>query len=228
MSSSTTTGGTFLYLYKNGSSVSYSVVTQNQSVNGVLAQPQLNDSIDLIAGDYIDFRVAHANAGSLTIHNDASVNFVNIERISGPSALAATETIAAIYEMNANQSIPNSTETTITWDTKVRDTHGTMNASGIFTVPAAGIYTISASVGYVSNATGVRYMVLSQTGSATKDYRAMENNSPGTSSVVMCATVGFNCRAGDTLFVRTYQSSGGALTLNGPNQNVVTIKRIGG
>jgi hypothetical protein len=102
-----------------------------------------------------------------------------------------------------------------------------MNASGIFTVPVAGIYTISASVGYTGNTTGVRYMVLSQTGSATKDYAAMKNNSPGTASFVMCATVGFNCRAGDTLFVRAFQSSGGALTLNGPSQNVVTIKRVG-
>ena len=153
---------------------------------------------------------------------------LSIVRISGPSAIAANETVAAIYEMTANQSIPNTTETTITWDTKVRDTHGTMNASGIFTVPVAGIYTVSSTVGYTNNSTGLRYMVLSQTGSATKDYRAMENNSPGTGAFVMCATVGFNCRAGDTLFVRTYQSSGGALTLNGPNQNVVTIKRIGG
>mgnify|MGYP007071575286 CR=1 FL=1 len=227
MSSSTTTGGTFLYLYKNGSAVSSNVYTNQQSTNGIMAMPVLVDTIDLIAGDYIDFRISHANAGSLSIYNDATYNYVDIEKISGPSAIAATETIAAIYEMNANQSIPNTTETTITWDTKVRDTHAAMNASGIFTVPAAGIYTINATVGYTSNSTGLRYIVLSQTGSATKDYRAMENNSPGTGAFVMSATVGFNCRAGDTLFVRTYQSSGGALTLNGPNQNVVTIQKTG-
>lgn len=83
MSASNTTGGTFLYLYKNGSAVSANAWTNQQATNNVLAFPVLVDTIQLNAGDFIDFRINHANAGSLSILNDATYNFVAIEKIGG-------------------------------------------------------------------------------------------------------------------------------------------------
>ncbi len=230
MSSSTTTGGTFLYLYKNGSSVSYSVVTQNQSVNGVLAQPQLNDSIDLIAGDYIDFRVAHANAGSLTIHNDASVNFVNIERISGPSQISATETVAARYKSSAAQSFTSGATTIIDFATQTFDTHGavTTGASWKFTAPIAGKYQVSAHTG-IGAATdgGSRQLFIYKNGSVwSQSLQEKQSTTSVAMYVQVCDLV--QCNAGDTIDLRYSQNSGGTLSFTSISDRIwVSILRVG-
>lgn len=228
MSSSTTTGGTFLYLYKNGSSVSYSVVTQNQSVNGVLAQPQLNDSIDLIAGDYIDFRVAHANAGSLTIYNDASVNFVNIERISGPSAIAATEKIRVYGAPGSGQSISNTTNTILTLSATA-DSHG-MVASNQITVPASGTFYIKAEVSYSANTTGTRQVWIERSTGGGAFSAISLDTWPAASSgpTQVQSDIMIDLLAGDKIQFVTWQSSGGALSVNtSTTQNRFFLYRMG-
>jgi len=228
MSSSTTTGGTFLYLYKNGSSVSYSVVTQNQSVNGVLAQPQLNDSIDLIAGDYIDFRVAHANAGSLTIHNDASVNFVNIERISGPSAIAANEKIRVYGAPGSGQSISNGTNTTLTLSATA-DSHG-MVASNQITVPASGTFYIKAEVSYSANTTGTRQVFIERSTGGGAFSAISLDTWPAASSgpTQVQSDIMIDLLAGDKIQFVAWQNSGAALSINASTtQNRFFLYRIG-
>ena len=71
---------------------------------------------------------------------------LKITRLSGPSVVAASETVAAVYQTGAGQSIPNNTVTPIVYGTKVFDTHSAMNAStGVYTVPVSGTFEVKAS-----------------------------------------------------------------------------------
>ena len=230
MSSSTTTGGTFLYLYKNGSAVSSNVYTNQQSTNGIMAMPVLVDTIDLVAGDYIDFRINHANAGSLTVYNDATYNYVDIERISGPSAIAANEVVAARYKSSASQSFASGATDIINFSTADFDTHGavTTGASWKFTAPVAGKYQVNANtaIGAATDG-GARQLYIYKNG-AVWSQTLQEKQS--TTSVAMYVPISdiVPCNAGDTIDLRYSQNSGGSLSFSGMATRIwVSIAKIG-
>lgn len=227
MSSSNTSGGTFLYLYKNGSAVSSNVYTNQQSTNWIYAMPVLVDTIDLIAGDYIDFRINHVNAGSLSIYNDATYNYVDIEKISGPSAIAATEKIRVYGVPGSGQSISNSTNTTLALSATA-DSHG-MVASNQITVPASGTFYIKAEVSYASNATGIRQVWIERsTGGGAFSAITLDSLTAGASTATQVQTdIMIDLLAGDKIQFVTWQNSGGALSINASTtQNRFFLYRI--
>ena len=91
------------------------------------------------AGQQISFR----STGTLTITNSAAYHWITINRLSGPSAIAATETIAASYTTSGSSTPGAGVQTNFV--TKVLDTHNTVTtgASWKFTAPAAGTYDVS-------------------------------------------------------------------------------------
>lgn len=118
-------GAHYYRVYKNGVADDYlsGAPSANYMISGK-AQIRLN------AGEYIDVR---PDASVIT----QSVTYITIERISGPSAIAATETVAASYN------IPNHTaSTTITIGSKISDTHGMVSGNNI-TIPISGFYMFS-------------------------------------------------------------------------------------
>jgi hypothetical protein len=71
---------------------------------------------------------------------------------------------------SANQSISNTTNTAITFDTELEDTdgfHSTVTNTSRITIPAgkAGFYLISGQINYASNAVGVRHGNIYKNGS---------------------------------------------------------------
>jgi len=96
------------------------------------------------AGDIVSIRVFSTSAMNLTA--DVNWNVFGGYRLSGPSVIAASETVAAVYQTGAGQSIPNNTVTPIVYGTKFFDTHSAMNAStGVYSVPVSGTYEVKAS-----------------------------------------------------------------------------------
>ena len=93
--------------------------------------------VDCKAGDVLTF-VSDAT----TTLSTNSVAFV--KRLSGPSAIAASETVAASYWLPANQSAGPTTP--INFSSKQFDSHGavTTGAAWRFTAPIAGTYNVSA------------------------------------------------------------------------------------
>jgi len=129
-----------ILLYKNGS-----VFSQITSVTTNVVIPG-SDCVDLNSGDYIELRT---NNTVTTIAGQQANTFISIERISGPSAIAATELIAAKYLMTSPQAIAT-TATNITITTKVYDTHNAMTTgSNVFTAPAAGLYEFCIEAAYL-------------------------------------------------------------------------------
>lgn len=111
---------------------------------------------------------------------------------------------------SVNQSIPNNTVTTLTFDTEDFDTDGFHSPAlpTRLTVPVVGIYHITASVSWPSNAAGLRAMVILLNGATTlmRDQRApfaAENFNMGETTVELAA--------GDFVEVTVIQTSGGAL-----------------
>lgn len=126
-----------IYLYKNGSQVTAGRLIYTQSTgNGNGSQ-----TVSCVAGDYLQ-----VSSGGANLYNGA----ICIERLSGPSAIAASESVNAKYRASAGQSIPNGAVTLVNWDTKDFDSHGAVT-TGVgtwrFTAPISGKYRIS---GYVS------------------------------------------------------------------------------
>lgn len=129
-------------------------------------------------------------------------------RISASSTAGRT---GCVLRRAATQSISNTTDTAISWDTEDTDTDGFIAVtSDTITVPAGlgGIYGLTTAVGYASNPgtnSNVRFIFTGASG----DYRTSSAN-----STVAYQNEGFGVivalSATNTIKVQTFQSSGGA------------------
>lgn len=224
----------------NGSAGTQTIlqVSKNGSTSGVLLNGRIFDGngtafanlsgnlqISLNSGDTLTVQSYQTSGGNL----NANSFEVHIERLSGPSVIAASESVYAAYETASGASINNSTDTTVIWNTKIQDTHGGMNTStGIFTVPISGLYEITVTNTFNSNSTGSRYITTNQSGSVSASYRGptMQATTTGATGTFNCSR--FKCLAGDQLNAQVFQNSGGALSLSASvTQNYILIKRIG-
>ena len=108
--------------------------------SGAGEQFRLHGSVLVLcnAGDTLGVQAFSGNA--TTLNTSGETSFVEFERLSGPSAIAASETVAARYAVAAG--VSSSTSQPINFATKIIDTHGavTIGASWRFTAPISGKY----------------------------------------------------------------------------------------
>lgn len=182
--------------------------------------------VKVTAGQIIDVR---PNA---TLDSDAG-SVITIERLSGPSAIAASETIAASYTTNAGQTIATGTATIIDFEDRQHDTHGsvTTGASWKFTAQSSGIYAVKASMLFAADAdwtaTETLYLDLFKDGAlyARLDFRTVEVSATSIHGLSGGADV--NLVAGSYIDVRVTQSSGGNVSLDSTSgYNTISIHRI--
>jgi len=183
----TTSGTPVIKLYKNGVANTdmgqLSSATYSQCFTG---------SISLSAGDYIDVRPD----SSLT-QTTYTTNYIAIERISGPSSVAASEKVYAKY--NIAGAVSSDSSTPVNFATKTVDSHAavTTGSGWKFTAPVSGFYQISASLA---------------TSSATSNINIYKNGSANDyigyvfTSNVNCITGGIYLNAGDYIDIRSATS----------------------
>lgn len=145
---STAANTLYLKLYKN-------TTVQNAAGQGVNATtytmgPTVTAIIDAVAGDYFQVKAIASNTSG-TYANDANLSWINIERISGPSQIAASETVAARYMLTSstgNSSFADVTDEIVDFDTKDFDSHGavTTGVSWKFTAPISGLYRFNSLI----------------------------------------------------------------------------------
>lgn len=184
--------------------------------------------VSLKAGDTVSI---YNNSAQWTPAVASWVTF-EIQRLSGPSVVAASETVAMSAYNVSGQSILNAANTAVTNWTKQFDSHSMFNASsGILTIPVSGKYQISFTVNFsvfTINA-GICGANISQSGSS--NYFAVNvlpfPNQPVEFSVPVMHQ--FSCQAGDTFTFFAFQNNGTARLLNAGDFSRVRISvlRVG-
>lgn len=102
----------------------------------------------LNSGNTIKIQSSNAGSGP-TYTSQTTYAQLSIFRLSGPSVIAATEQVAAVYQANSNTSITNGVDVPVDFLSKEIDTHGAVNnvsGSWKFTAPISGNYRVGASV----------------------------------------------------------------------------------
>ncbi len=205
-------------IYKNGSMLTILATTQASAITPGSSQ------IFLSAGEYIDIRfdgsAATPSAAGGIFGTTASTNYFTIERISGPSQIASSETVAASYYVNAGVSTTSANP--INYDTRNFDTHNAVT-TGVgawrFTAPVSGLYSV---VGRATNASGSADYTLFKNGTA---YQTFLSANAGSTAMGGGASVSLN--TGEYIEVRpsaTVTPSG----ISGTNQlSHISITRIG-
>jgi hypothetical protein len=123
-----------IYIQKNGTNIDYfTTVTSTGSSASFTLQLNAGDTIGL-----------YNNTGSWT---PAIAGWVamSLQRISGPSVLAASEKVYSIYTGSNGATIPSITTTPIQFLTKVKDSNGAVSVVGgytRFTAPRSDLYTM--------------------------------------------------------------------------------------
>jgi len=123
---------------------------------------------------------------------------------------------------SVSQSIPNSTTTTLTFNTEEYDTdgfHSTSSNTGRITIPTGkgGKYFISTTVNYAGNATGFRQIRILKNG--TTNVASMITTPGDSGDVGLTCSIMLTLVAGDYLEVVTFANHGGAgLNVYGNNE----------
>lgn len=173
--------------------------------------------------------IKSASDVNVTLNGALAQNFFTISKNSSPQTLAGSETVALEYTNATNQSIPNTTNTTITNWTMVNNTHGgSFDAvTGIFSAPIPGTYSICGAIDYTpNNTTGYRALLVSYNpGSIIRTLNEM--NALSVFQFVAGCTQ-FKMSKGDTLRLSGLHSKGSSETLTGSTQtNYMSIHRVG-
>lgn len=160
----------------------------------------------------------------------ASNNFnFNIDRLSGPAIVQASETVAASYYINAASSpFAASTTVPINFSTMEFDTHNAVTVSATawkFTAPISGIYEVSTYAYGDNPGTSVSFYIYKNQPSVGTPTKVINFQKSGQNSSGSCL---IKLNAGDFIDMRPNQPrniTGAAL--NAENCSIIEIKRIG-
>lgn len=188
--------------------------------------------LNVNAGDIITVRIYQNSGASINLESDANANWISFQRLSGPSAIAASESVTAQATSSTTTAANGST---IINPTEVWDSHGAYNAStGEFTCPVSGEYEINATQRTASVAAGAAGEIFGikgvQTGSVSRTRNGSFDVSYGTSARGYHSTLNasFKCLAGDVLKIVVEESLTTNPALAGDTgYNWVEFKRVG-
>jgi hypothetical protein len=217
-----------LRIFKNGSIDTDLAATMAQVTNAISHRSYGSAVLNLVAGDIITFRFFADTTNTLNSGAGGISNHVSISRISGPSAIAASETIAlrATKVTGTHTSTGNWQDVT-SYDANPTDTHVSFNTTtGVYTIQAAGIYSISAISSFTANTTGIRVTRVDVNGSVLLYSQPMSGLASAENVTVAPGIL--RLRSGDQVKMQAFQNSGGNLnysTVAGTTS--LNIHRIG-
>ena len=216
-----------LLIYKNGAAVAQRFFTATAD-----SMVDVSDVVNCVTGDTIKSVIDSTADTSYTVIGNSTASFTTIERLSGPSAIAATESVNCRYSTSSTASISDATWTIIDFNTKSFDSHGavTTGASWKFTAQIGGVYEVSAACGVTGGggwATNESIIGSIYKGGVFYDYLFRIFPTSGhAASLVGNGLTTIKLNAGEYIDFRFYQDSGASLGLNGALQ-YIDIKRVG-
>lgn len=143
---------------KNGSVYQFGNIVNAVTTDGNLITASA--IIQCVVGDTIGQKAYQNSGGNLNIRALAGTTSLHIERLTGPSAIAATETVSSSYTLSASFSA--STTIPINFDTRDWDYFGSIVTSATawkFTAPISGIYLVNGQVYSGGSATVADYSI---------------------------------------------------------------------
>lgn len=108
-------------------------------------------NINAVAGDTIKLQGFQSSGGSLSYAGTTAYTVLNINRLSGPSVVAANETVAASAGLTTAQT--GVADKVIPFNSEFYDTHNVLDTTtnvGRFTAPISGLYEVEASCLFLS------------------------------------------------------------------------------
>ncbi len=208
-------------LYKNG------ILVKSQYIavpNGASFGVPFSFQDDAVAGDYYEIFGSNSTAATLS----AGSSQWNIERLSGPSVIAANETVSLVYTSTAGTAIPIvGSAVAFTFTTKDHDTHNAFVAgTGIFTAPVSGKYSFSVQYSTYSSTVNSYFLQAKKNGTIFAN-SVMVRTAAVASHMAPALTRTVSLNAGDTLqfFIG---ADGAGQNLGGlAEDQFVSIERIG-
>jgi hypothetical protein len=206
------------YLSLNGSAYSTMFATGSGAESGSLLIP-------MTAGQYIDMRAD----GAATINSSS----ITINRLSGPSVIAATETVACRY--TSSSTAIGTTLAALVNPTRSYDTHLFYNSStGVATIPVSGKYRITAMTATAiasSSAPNTSIFTVLFVNGVQRDTLGVSRYQVASVSLnnQLGAATTYQLNAGDTVEIRAVRDSQiGAVSCDGTSQgNYICIERVG-
>ena len=223
----------------------------NQNITGRKTFSTLPPIIPTITADGINNITVPTTAGTMALTSQipsvsslvtgpgsaVSGNIATYDGTSGKliqdSGVPITTTGYAAYYILNPQSIPHAIETTVAFDTAITtDSAITNSPNGTFTINTTGIYTISATIAYLANATGFRFVYFKLNSSPIYYSEMMVPTGHATNNTCVHTVFTGRLTAGDVIKVITAHIAGGALniigysTYGGNNVSMVQFTRI--
>jgi microcystin-dependent protein len=216
-----TSGATTLILRirKNGTAFAAGTFPVNAATGNIVVRVDGQNYFN--AGDTIDI-IAASSAATGTFLSGVAGNVVQIERLSGPATIAASESVQAKFYASANGTC-NST-TPINFDSKVYDSHGavTTGAAWKFTAPISGKYLVTTFINASVVPPGNVYLRIYTNGGAPESFDyILTTQGTASGSEIM------SLNAGDYIDIRTnanFPWYGSAIT---NSASLISISRIG-
>ena len=210
-----------LKLFKNGAVAAnrFSRSDGNASQNGISGSFMAY----LNAGDFVDFRIFQ-NSGSAKSFGPSST--WSIERLSGPSVIAASETVAYRGNRTAGNYATNNSSAVIAFNSTSVDTHNAMNTStGTYTVPVSGIYEVIAKATISALTLSLHTFDLFMAGEQTQCFMFQDSTNNNYRTGIVSNIRRMN--AGDQISFSVYSSLASTVICNTALTNSLQIKRIG-
>lgn len=219
-----------LQVYKNGSTYNSQHFGSREPTGSANTMCTINDLVQCVAGDYLEIFVT--GDASFDIDSGGARTGWSVERLTGPSVIGVSETIACRYTNSAGSTLTKSSNNLVPYATKDYDTHGAW-ATDTFTAPAAGTYSVCAVVTIATGATWASGdnlgIYIDKNGSAHSAYQTMFFGTYSAKPVTII-TADVRLNAGDTLkvYCNPNKAAAGNVTMDAVAvNNYVAIKRIG-
>lgn len=197
------------------------------AVNQAVVTLQGSGIFTFNAGDLIDIRIFQ-NSGVTLSFGTESAN-LSIQRLSGPSVIAATENVIAKYSTTAGQAITTS-PATVVYATREIDSHGIVNTTtGDITIPISGKYLIgvygsTASAAFTSG--GQFLWQIRKNGSFSSFVNQIRAQTAYTGILESVGPTYISCLAGDIINIQA-QSSTATTLRTAAGTNFFYLVRLG-
>lgn len=207
-----------LHIYINGTS--YYSVTSTGSYNTAVSIASIYSAK---AGDVISFY------GQCVSIAGTTSGLLNIERLSGPAVVQATESISALYSGAPPTGSLGAAYNVVTYGTKIKDTHAAYSG-GVWSCPGAGSYSIVATLDIGATFTGGQAIAVAiyKNGSTQIAQGYWKSTTSATIFQFVIASVqSYPLLAGDTITVKSYCDGTSPSFSSTAVNNQFSIVRVG-